>query len=597
MNRVEKRRQRKLAKNVNLAHSASPFSGQQTLTIQQSLELAVRHHNAGRLPEAKSIYQQILLAAPDQPIALHLLGVIAHQGGKNEIAVNFISKALSIKPDYAEAYSNLGLAFQDLNKLDDAVASYNMALAIKPIFAEAHSNRGNALQGLGKLEGAVDSYIKALAIKPDYAEAHFNLGNALHSLGKLEEAVASYNKALAIKPDYAESYSNLCEIYEKNNMAAELKKTLHQAQEALPRDNPHLLYRMAQFASSEKRLEDTRSFLELIDPENLPLKIRPGHSELLAKTYDKLGQFSNAFTQFEITNEMTKKASEAIQFSGHHYYRNVSQLSKSWSNLAKIRWPVKQESATQHSLAFLVGFPRSGTTLLDSILRSHPEVSVIEEKPMVEAMLAHIGKLPTADFVTSLNDDQIADLRKVYFEELYSHVNSDSLLKHIIDKLPLNIKDVGLIHRVFPNSKFILTLRHPYDCVLSCFMQSFKLNNAMANFLTLQQSAKLYNAIMTLWMHYTRTLDLEVGTLKYEDLVQDLQGTVEPLLSFLGLDWHDNLLNYQQTALSRGEISTPSYSQVTQNLYKQAIGRWKNYQEQMEGALPLLEPWVKRFGY
>ena len=128
-------------------------------------------------------------------------------------------------------------------------------------------------------------------------------------------------------------------------------------------------------------------------------------------------------------------------------------------------------------------------------------------------------------------------------------------------------------------------------------MQNFGLNDAMANFLTLQQSARLYDAVMDLWVQYNNALDLDVGISKYEDLVRDLRGTAEPLLNFLGLDWHDNLLNYRQTALSRGIIKTPSYNQVTQSLYTQAIDRWKNYQEQFEGILPLLEPWAKRFGY
>jgi len=182
---------------------------QQTLTIQQAIDLGVQHHTAGRLPQAETIYQQILQSSPKQPIALHLLGVIAHQVGKNDTAVDLITKALALKPDYAEAYSNLGLALQDLGKLDEAVASFHKALTIQPDYAEAHYNLGIALQGLGKLDEAVASYNKALAIKPDYAEAHSNLGVALQKLGKLDEAVASFHKVIAIKPDAALAHNNL----------------------------------------------------------------------------------------------------------------------------------------------------------------------------------------------------------------------------------------------------------------------------------------------------------------------------------------------------------------------------------------------------
>src|ERR1035437_8030916 len=209
--------------------------------IPKAIRAALEHHQAGRLPQAETIYRQILQAEPNHPDALHFLGLIAYQTGKNEIAVELISKAisvipsssmycnlgaalrnqgkldaaiesylkaLSIKPDYAEAHYNLGLALQQQGKLDAAVVSYRKALSSKSDFAEAYSDLGLALQQQGKLDAAVESYHKALSIKPDYAEAHSNLGLALQEQGKLDAAVESYRKALSIKPDYAEAHSN-----------------------------------------------------------------------------------------------------------------------------------------------------------------------------------------------------------------------------------------------------------------------------------------------------------------------------------------------------------------------------------------------------
>ena len=143
----------------------------QTLTIQQAIDLAVQHHKEGRLSQAETIYQQILQNDPKQPIALQLLGVIAHQKGDNDIAVDRITKAIAIKPDYAEAHSNLGISLQHLGKLEEAVGSYRKALSLKPDYAEAHNNLGNALRELGKLDDAGARYRKAFAIKPNYAEA------------------------------------------------------------------------------------------------------------------------------------------------------------------------------------------------------------------------------------------------------------------------------------------------------------------------------------------------------------------------------------------------------------------------------------------
>ena len=204
MNRAERRRQgkkaKKAAKNSKPEQATNRSAGQQALAIKQSLQLAVQHHNSGELAKAEGIYQQILQTDPNQPDALHLLGVIYSQVGKHDVSVEFITKALAIEPNLAEAHSNLGLALRELGKLDEAVASYHKVLGLKPDFAEAHSNLGLALMDLGKLDEAVASYHKALAINPDYAKAHGNLGLALQDLGALEDAFASQRRSIALNP-------------------------------------------------------------------------------------------------------------------------------------------------------------------------------------------------------------------------------------------------------------------------------------------------------------------------------------------------------------------------------------------------------------
>ena len=179
------------------------------LTIHQALDLAVQHHNAGRFPQAKQIYQQILKAQPNHPAALHLLGVVAYQESDHARAVELISKAIVAKPDYADAHRNLGSVLRDLGRFDEAVASYREALSIKPDYTDAHNNLGSALRDLGRLDEAVASYRNALAIEPDHAGTHNNLGNALRDQGWLDQAIACYNKALATDPSHASAHNNL----------------------------------------------------------------------------------------------------------------------------------------------------------------------------------------------------------------------------------------------------------------------------------------------------------------------------------------------------------------------------------------------------
>jgi len=197
--------------------------------IQQAIGLALQHHTAGRLPEAESIYQQILHTDPNQPVALHLLGVIAHQVGKNDIAVDFITKALDVKPDYAEAHVNLGNSLKELGRLEDSAASYNKALEITPGIAAAHYNLGVVYKELGRLDESVASYRRTIAIAPDYAEAHNNLGNALHDLGQSEDAVIGYRDALAARSDYAEAHCNLGNVLRHLGKADEAAASCQEA--------------------------------------------------------------------------------------------------------------------------------------------------------------------------------------------------------------------------------------------------------------------------------------------------------------------------------------------------------------------------------
>jgi predicted O-linked N-acetylglucosamine transferase (SPINDLY family) len=177
--------------------------------MDQAMQIAVQHHQAGRLQQAEQLYRQILAQQPEHPLAIHNLGLIAHQVGRNDVAVDLIRRAIALRPNYPEAHSNLGVALKDQGQLDEAIAAYRQAVALKPDYAEAYNNLGNALENKGQLDDAIAAFRQAIALKPDYAEAHSNLGNALVEKGQLDDAIAVYRRAIALKPGYTEAHSNL----------------------------------------------------------------------------------------------------------------------------------------------------------------------------------------------------------------------------------------------------------------------------------------------------------------------------------------------------------------------------------------------------
>jgi tetratricopeptide (TPR) repeat protein len=550
----------------------------------------------GRFDEAIASYDKALKIKPDLAEVHNNRGAALKDQGRFDEAIASFAKALRIKPDYSEAHNNLGLVLQGQERLEEAIASFRKALLIKPDYAEAHNNLGVALQGQDRQEEAVASFGRALRIKPDFAQVHCNLGLALQSQGRVGEAIASFGKALQIKPDFAEAHSSLCDLYEKQNDIEELERSLEKATVNCG-DDSNVLFRRAQLATRKEQYEDAVAYLNGVQIERLQPALKSAYFSVLGKAFDRLGQFEEAFSAFEMQNGLANASMGAKKLNSDGYLNSIQSIKEVWTADVKPVWANAMTGVKQISPVFLVGFPRSGTTLLDTILRSHPEIGVVEEKPMVGAMSKAFKQTQTIENFNGLSEADVLGLRDAYFKELKIHLDQDDEGKLIVDKYPLNIVHAGLIHRIFPDAKFILALRHPCDCVLSCFMQTFKLNEAMMNFLSLEQAAKLYAAAMEIWSVYRQKLDIDVHIIKYEDLVQDLEGTCKPLIRFLGLEWNDNLHNYQKTALERGSIHTPSYSQVVQPLYKQASGRWTNYRKQMEPVLPVLQPWIEAFGY
>ena len=247
----------------------------------------------------------------------------------------------------------------------------------------------------------------------------------------------------------------------------------------------------------------------------------------------------------------------------------------------------------------MVGFPRSGTTLLDTILRSHPMIEVIEEKPATNKLINSLNKL-TNNSLININDidsKKVEEINLNYFEEITSYSKKSDFKKIYIDKLPLNIIYIAEIQKIFPEAKFIISLRHPCDCVLSCFIQNFKLNDSMSNFLNLNDTANLYDLVMRLYTIYKKKISFNFTEVKYENIVTNFNSEIKKLLEFLDVPWNDSVLEYQKTAKQRERIFTPSYDQVIKPLYTKSIGRWTKYKPKLSRVYSTLEPWISEFGY
>ncbi len=585
-------------------------------SVQQALLTAKTHAKKGDVAAAKELYLAILAKFPKNKPAQHgltglnavkqtlttqpsqqdMAAVIAiYRQGRLKDVVQHANALLRRHPNTLMLHILLGEVHARLGQFQLSITHSIRALEIDPSNASAHNNLGGALKRTGDIPGSITSYKKAVQASPDMADLHNNLGIVLTQDGELSSAEASYKRALQLAPDNYKFITSLCDFYEKTNDLSGLNDVLSQSENTKSADNANVLYYAALLGFRQKTYDSAKVVLDRIDPDALIPKRVIAYYELKGKLYDKLGLYNEAFTAFIEMNAQIEGSPEFATIKSEEYFAEISTSLKDLTQAKPL--PPNTNPASDNTPCFLVGFPRSGTTLLDTILRSHSQIIVAEEQPMVAAIRHEMIGADGLHDIETLSARQQASLQAQYFAELEKHVDASDKNQLCIDKLPLNALDAPLIEAVFPKAKYILAIRHPYDCILSCYMQYFKLNPQMANMVNLDRIVAYYCVVMQTWAAAQKRYGLDFHMIRYEDLVTDMPTEINNLLQFLGLEWEDSLTDYQKTALERGKINTPSYSQVVQPLYKDASYRWKNYQKYFEPYQDQIQPWIERFGY
>ena len=511
---------------------------------------------------------------------------------KNSIA--FFKKAIELNPNYINALYNLGVVYFEINKYEESSTYFKKVLEINPKHLATLNNFGLLLKKTKKYDEALKCFKKAININSNFLQAYNNIGTISLELGNIKDAIFNYEKVLQISPNNFISYKNLLATYENSNQIENYEKTLKLTKKKFPNEKILELYKGILFFR-KKKFKESIKYLDKIS------FIKENETEIkriffLARAYDRIDKTDEAFKFFKLGNKLENGTFEAKQFDKNRYLKNIENKKNYFVKKNINKWTKIKSPSSILCPTFLVGFPRSGTTLLDTILRSHPKIKVVEEKPMVLKM---INKIKNNNLLSleNISPAEIQYLQEEYLSELKRHININDSSTLFIDKLPLNIINTGEILRIFPNARFILALRHPMDCVLSCFMQDFKLNDAMSNFLNLEDTANLYKNTMELWNQYTSVLKVNYVAIKYEKLIKNFKPNIKIILKFLNLNWDKSLLNYRETAIKREKISTPSYYQVIQPIYKHGNQRWKRYKKHLTNIEPNLSALIKKYKY
>lgn len=583
----------------------------------------------GDLDRARSLAEQGLVGTPSPPLH-HLLGLIHCREGQPAKGIEHLRAAAEAEPGNVAFQLMLARALVDAGRAEEVLAAAEPPPITSAAALELWRARAEAADAAGRPGLAAEGWTKVVGAAPDDWRALANLGNALavqnrwaeaaevlakaarlspseaairaaavsallrtglqhQALARFDDAEKSFRQAYELEPGDRSTVRHLSVALERTARLDSMAELLDDGAAAgIPKEQ--LAYPFALLAWRRGRVEEARELLTQADPD----EDRVAWNALMVRIADRLGDSETAFAAATVMNraaiDRTVPAEERDNWGRQSsaYREEQRQLARTITPAWAARIPVLGEPPAKR-VAFLLGFPRSGTTLLDTFLLGHPEVAVLEEKQLVGAAGEVTG--PVAG-LPDVSADTLAKARATYFDRLAEHVGR-GFSGLTIDKFPLDMGSAPLIHALFPDAPIIFAQRHPCDVVLSAFLQPV----GMVNFSDVRDAAEYYDAMMGIWTASLEALPLHVHTAVYEHLVQDPESVLRPIIGFLGLEWSDSILDHQATARKRGTIITPSYDQVTEPVTTQASGRWKRYRKQLEPVLPVLLPWAEKLGY
>jgi tetratricopeptide (TPR) repeat protein len=562
-----------------------PTTHNPPLTPLQAMLVAEDHKAAGRLPDAEKILRQIIAAVPNFDPAYHSLGLIAFQVGRLPLAIELIVNAISINSTVGLYHRNLGELCRRIGRVDDAIAAGKRAVELNSKDLDAHYNLGIALIDKGEFDAAIRSLRRALEIDSTHGMSWNNLGSALEKLGNIVEAETAYAQAVALNPLHTEAQNNLGAIYSEQGRLDDARARF----DAAIASNPDFMEAHFNLCSL-KTYRAGDPHLQMLDTLRNKIHQYPEHARIrywfaVGKAYEDTGRYDESFNAYAEGNRLqygllphdegrSELLLQHIQqtFTKEFFDRHASSLS--------ITRPRSDKAPI-----FIVGMPRSGTTLLEQILASHPSVhgagELRELNDVIDEQSARSGQ-SFPDIATTLSDAEFAAMGSAYIERV-ARLAPDA--QRITDKMPANFFYIGMIRMMMPHAKIIHAMRDPMDSCFSCFGRLF--NDTMEFTYDLGALGRYYKRYITLMRHWHAVLPADtILDLHYEDLVANTEDQARRVIAYLDLPWDDRCLAFHE---NKRHVKTASVAQVRRPIYKTSVARWKNYETQLAPLLDVVK--------
>ena len=553
---------------------AAPDAARQA---EQHFHAGIAAAGRGAGDEAVASFRQAVSLQPRFAAAQANLGLLLVAMRRHAEAEPALRAAVALLPGDAALRNALGVAQEALQRHADAEQTYRAALELQPGLAEAHANLGNCLRRLGRLFEAEAHLVRATELKPEFAVAHFNLGVLLQDRGEAERAIAEYRQALAYRPDYIEALNNLGSSLRLEGFVDEARATFERILELRPTQvEAHCnLAQYKTYREGDPHIEQLMSQQHRV--ASLPDDGQVRYWFTVGKMLEDVGRHDESFAAYAAGNR-AKHAVTPWDEAAHLALQRRIIASFTRERLAGAPAAPAGEGPTP---IFILGMPRSGTSLLEQVLATLPHVHGAGEITWLTQTLQQAAdesgdaafRFPES--LAAYRDDKLVELGRKYVERIRKLAPNAT---HVVDKLPDNFMHIGLIHLMLPNAKIIHSMRDPMDSCFSCFSRLFTGNNLgyTYNLGAVARYWVSYDEIMRHWhaaLPPGRILDVA-----YETMVADFENQARRLVDYLGVPWDDRCLGFHD---NRRIVKTASVAQVRKPIYRTSVARWKHYEKHL----------------
>ena len=533
---------------------------------QEQLDYVIQLYSSGQMDKALLSIKELIQDFPNIPLLHNISGACNSALGEIDSAIISFNKAIELKPDYDEAYFNLGVAFHQTGQLGEAINCYERAISIKHAYPTAHNNLGLIALSQGQLDNALKSFEWAVAYSPEYAEAHNSLGAALQELKQFEKAKVSFKKAVALNPQYAQGLHNLAILSEIINLPDEASEYYEKALAVEP--NYAEAYRNQSRTKKYKKNDPQIAQMQSIySNDNLSISDKVHINFALAKVNEDLGNQKDFFKHLDEGSRLRKK----------QLNYNINETEEFHSSLVRLfsedKPKIKKLSLDPLDIRpiFIVGMPRSGTSLVEQIISSHHSVHGAGELNNFKNVVTPALKNYIGNLTNTINEDDLLSIRKNYIKSLMDLNVSEKI---ITDKMPVNFRMIGLILTAIPEAKIIHLTRNPKATCWSNYKHYFANENGFTfDQEDLARFFILYQELMGFWH---KSFPNKIHDISYERLTTHQEDETQKLLKYCELDWDNNCLNFHKNTRA---VHTASASQVRQKMYQGSSDAWKKYEK------------------